>query len=66
MEHAILQYGCDDIDSNFSATTNVPLVITKELANNIVNYLFCSGDLEHIDEGLHAFCTIYISTAKAS
>ena len=64
MERAILQDGYDDLYCTAATATNAPLFITKELSNTIVNLVLWSGNLDRLDEGFHAFCTIYTSTAK--
>ena len=65
MECAILQYIHDGLFHTAAIATNALLVITKYLANTIVNLVLWSGNIDRLDEGFHAFCTIYSITAKA-
>ena len=65
-ERAIILYVYDGLSCTAAVSTNAPLVITKELTNIIVNLVLWSGDIDRLDEGFHAFCTICTSTAKDS
>ena len=63
-ERNILQAALDDRSRTKGAATNVKLTVSKELLSTVVNLSFWSGDFDMLEEGLHPFCTVYVSTAK--
>ena len=46
------------------AATNAKFTVSKELDSTVVNLAFWACDFDMLDEGLHPYRTVYISTAK--
>ena len=65
-KRAIIQSAIDEYARSPAAATAVRLVENKDLVESIVNFRFWSGDIDHLDEGIHPFRTIYTCTAKSS
>ena len=63
-ERNILQAALDNHSRQAAAATNAKLTVSKELLSTVVNLSFWSGDFDMLDEGLHPFRTVYVSTAK--
>ena len=63
-ERNILQSALDDQSHTPGASTNAKLTVSKELLSTVVNLSFWSGDFNMLEEGLHPFRTVYVSTAK--
>lgn len=47
-----------------NSSTNTKLTVSKELLSTVVNLVSWGGDFDMLSEGLHPFCTVYVSTAK--
>ena len=63
-ERNILQAALDNHARSSTAATNAKLTVSKELLSTVVNLTFWSGDYDMLEEGLHPFRTVYVSTAK--
>ena len=63
-ERNILQTTLDDRSRSKGAAMNAKLMISKELLRTVVNLSFWSGDFYMLEEGLHPFRMVYVSTAK--
>ena len=63
-ERNILQAALDNHSRHAAASTNAKLTVSKELLSTVVNLSFWSGDFDMLEEGLHPFRTVYVSTAK--
>ena len=63
-ERNILQAALDDRSRTKGAATNAKLTVSKELLSTVVNLSFWAGDFDMLEEGLHPFRTVYVSTAK--
>ena len=63
-ERNILQAALDNLSHSPGASTNAKLTVSKELLSTVVNLSFWSGDFNMLEEGLHPFRTVYVSTAK--
>ena len=63
-ERNILQAALDDHSRTHGAATNAKLTVSKELLSTVVNLSFWAGDFDMLEEGLHPFRTVYVSTAK--
>ena len=60
----ILQAALDNHLHSPGASTNAKLTVSKELLSTVVNLALWSGNFNMLEEGLHPFCTVYVSTAK--
>ena len=63
-ERNILQAAIDGQSHIQDSSTNAKLTVSKELLATVVNLSFWSGDFDMLDEGLHPFRTVHVSTAK--
>ena len=63
-ERNILQSAIDGQSHIQESSTNTKLTVSKELLATVVNLSFWSGDFDMLDEGLHLFRTVHVSTAK--
>lgn len=60
----ILQAALDDQSHSPGACINAKLTVSKELLSTVINLSFWSGDFNMLEEGLHPFRIVYVSTAK--
>ena len=63
-ERNILQAALGNHLRTTGTATNAKLTLSKELLSTVVSLTFWSGDYNMLEEGLHPFWTVYISTAK--
>ena len=63
-ERNILQAALYDHSRTQGVATNAKLTLSKELLSTVVNLSFWAGDFDMLEEGLHPFRTVYVSTAK--